>query len=84
MHVSIPAKFLVLGYTLFFSAVALPVLESATITTLGSSHSLKLRRGKSSATAPLVYRSNRGRWYTDFTIGGQELTLEVDTGSADL
>ncbi len=83
MQASNPAGFLLLGYSLLSSALALPALEGASFMS-PRSYSLKLRRGQFSETAPVTYRSNGGRRYTNFTIGDQELTLEIDTGSADL
>lgn len=83
MHASSPARLLLLGYTLFSSTLALAILDAASIDS-PRSYSMKLRRGRSSATAPVTYQSNGGRWYTDFMVGDQKLTLEVDTGSADL
>lgn len=61
------------------SITALHVLEEK----MPGSLSLDLKRG-GSASVSVDYVEHRGRWQTNFTIGGQELTLDVDTGSADL
>lgn len=39
---------------------------------------------KSASNVPVIYDKVTSRWFTDVIIGGQQLTLSVDTGSGDL
>ena len=70
-------------YGLLSSTLALPVSEDDALNH-PRSLSLKLRSDPASAVAPVNYIAPRGRWSTDFVIGGQDLTLLIDTGSEAL
>jgi len=83
MRSSLPIVVLLPACALLSSALALPSAGDDSTKRAGS-FSLPLRRSQSSASVPVTFHQPHGRWYTEFTIGGQPLTLEIDTGSAEL